>query len=787
MAPRVRTRTFACLLLLLSVSACNFRQVKSGCGPGEMCLPIETTPGCEPAQLEITDPVDDSCCPTSFAIPPSPEIADETNLVYFDLSLEQAVKLALQNSKVMRDLGGTVLRQPAILPTVLDPAIAYTDPRSGVEAALSAFDAKLSSRAFFEKNDRAFNNTFFGNGGLLTQDLGNYETEIRKQSATGAAMAFRNVTDYDYNNSVGNRFGVPSSSWTTYLEGEVRQPLMQGAGVFFNRTAGPGSQPGNINGVLISRIRSDVSLAEFEKGTRDLISNVENAYWDLYYTYRDLDSKVSARDSALDTWQHVQAYKAQGDKKGEEQFLRQAEEQYWRFQAGVLDALNGRPVDGTRTNNGSSGGSFRNLGGVRIAERRLRLILGMPINSVQLIRPSDEPTPAPVHFDWHEIANESLAKRPELRTQKWKVKQRELELLANKSFLLPQMDAVARYRWRGFGQSLVRGEQNQYDGALRNLADGDFQEWQLGVEFEMPLGFRRAHAAVRNTELLLARERAILDEQKQQVMFGLSNAVSELKRSFQLVEAQYNRQLASREQVRAIQLKHEEGDTPINVLLEAQRRRLDADLNYYQALVEFALAIKNLHFEKGSLLAHNGVFLTEGMSDSIAYNQAQLLTYRQKPPHGGDLKHDKVISTGGTTDFTNGPQHYASAPASTWADDNSPMPTLAQPAANQSVAPLPYASSDASNSSTLQGIEQSLLNTQPAEMGDAPSIDTGPLPNEVVPNPAPISPTLTDPIPGTNLPVPAIPVETPPVSTRPTSIVPPTPRGLPAVPWAPAR
>ncbi len=36
-----------------------------------------------------------------------------------------------------------------------------------------------------------------------------------------------------------------------------------------------------------------------------------------------------------------------------------AREQYYRFQAQVIEALTGREVDGTRTNNGSSGGTFR--------------------------------------------------------------------------------------------------------------------------------------------------------------------------------------------------------------------------------------------------------------------------------------------------------------------------------------------------------------------------------------------------------------------------------------------
>jgi hypothetical protein len=43
---------------------------------------------------------------------------------YWDMSIEEAIQLALANSKVMRDLGGAVVRSPATTRTTLDPSIA---------------------------------------------------------------------------------------------------------------------------------------------------------------------------------------------------------------------------------------------------------------------------------------------------------------------------------------------------------------------------------------------------------------------------------------------------------------------------------------------------------------------------------------------------------------------------------------------------------------------------------------------------------------------------------------
>ena len=44
------------------------------------------------------------------------------------------------------------------------------------------------------------------------------------------------------------------------------------------------------------------------------------------------------------------------------------------------------------TNTRSSGGTFRGVAGVQVAERRLRLVLGLDISDGRQIRPADEPT-----------------------------------------------------------------------------------------------------------------------------------------------------------------------------------------------------------------------------------------------------------------------------------------------------------------------------------------------------------------------------------------------------------
>lgn len=571
-------------------------------------------------------------CADWGAVPPA-TLSQTEGVEYWDLSLQETVRLALDNSRVIRDLGGTVLRTPAALETYWDPALVETDPRAGVDAALSAFDAEFRASAFGEKNDRALNNEFFGGGTrLLQQDATVLQAQLSKQAATGSQFIFRHNVDYDANNAPSNRF---PSAWNANFESEFRHPLLQGSGVEFNRIAGPSQTPGLYNGVLLARLRTDVALADFETAVRDLVSNVENAYWDLYFAYRDLDAKIAARNASLDTWRRIHALYKAGRRGGEAEKEAQAREQFYRFQQEVQNALSGRLIDGTRTNNGSSGGTFRGVGGVHVAERRLRQLLDLPPSDGRLIRPADEPIAAAVAFDWSQITSESLERRVELRRQRWEARRRELEWIASRNFLLPRLDAVGRYRWRGFGKNLLDSDPDprpEFDNAYRDLFGGDFQEWQLGLELSVPIGYRREFSAVRNAELELARTRAVLREQEHAVLHEVANSVGELDRAYQVSQTSANRLDAARQQLAAVQAAYESDKAPLDLLLEAQRRLAEAESSYYNALAEYAIAIKNVHFAKGTLLAYDGVALSEDGWRAADYADAAERELRRGKP-----------------------------------------------------------------------------------------------------------------------------------------------------------
>jgi outer membrane protein TolC len=234
--------------------------------------------------------------------------------------------------------------------------------------------------------------------------------------------------------------------------------------------------------------------------------------------------------------------------------------------------------------------------------------MGTPINDGRLIRPTTEPSPAEVAMNWDEMATASLSQRVELVQQRLRIKRSNLELTASQNFLKPELDMVGRYRLRGFSDKL-------YDGQFffNQPVDSNKSEWQVGMELNMPFGFRQAHVGVRNAQLVVARERAVLVDMERQVIHDVSNALAEKTRTFQQVQTAYNRRVSAQQQFNILSNPQVQAARGIdfNLLLDAERRLAEADSDYHRAVVSYAVALKNVYVETGSLLEYCNVHYSD--------------------------------------------------------------------------------------------------------------------------------------------------------------------------------
>ena len=534
------------------------------------------------------------------------------------LTLDEAIKMALQDTRTMRSLGAQVLTNPASITSAQDPSIQSTDPLFGIDAALAQFDANVTASILHQNNDDVFNNSILGGGATeIVQDLTAADFAINKTTATGAQFDVRSNITYDNNDNPSSIF---PSSYRTIWEAQARQPLLQGRGIDFNRIAGPNATPGfrNTSGVLISRLNNDISLTQFEQGVTNFVDEVIQAYWNLYFAYRNFDTVKTARDGSLETWNVVKARFDNDLEGGEADKEAQAREQYYQFQQQVVTALNGGAQTGVR--------------GILQAEADLRRLIGLPQSDGSIIRPTQEPFMGSVAYDWNVLLHTALLERVELRQQLWQIKRRELELLASKNFLLPELDAVATFRNNGFGDSLSGGG-GRFSSALGDAVSGDHNEWELGLLLNMPIGFRQAHAAVRNAELQLVRDRQVLSEQEKQVAHQLGTALRAVEQSYAAAELAYNRMLAAQDAWLARKAAFKADAVTLDLLLESVRRMADAQAEFDQAQVNAQLSNESIHRESGQLLKHHAVNLMQAPSSNdagidVEQRRAELLKIR---------------------------------------------------------------------------------------------------------------------------------------------------------------
>ena len=374
--------------------------------------------------------------------------------------------------------------------------------------------------------------------------------------------------------------------------GELRQPLLRGAGSEFNRIAGPFGSPGNYHGVVIAQIEADKAQLDLEQAVQDLVHEVALTYWELYFAYRNLETKRVALENARQVWQREQTRVA--EQVSPPDFEATARQQYYTAEAAVQNAISGTGPAPP---------------GVYDVEMKLRGLLGLPATDGRLIRPTDSPLTAEFRFDWIESLQLAHAGRIELRKKRANVQKVEFEVKAARNLQQPQLDLVGQYR-RPVDDS------SGADPSLSQL----FQGWQIGIEFRKPLGSRREHAAVRNAELRLSRERALLNEQERRLSEQLRTAFTELDRAHGVTQSLAVSNEAAGIRLQAEAQRHAAGDAPIERVLEAQTRATQAETAYQRSLVEYNLAFINMHYVRSTLLGMFGVsFAEQSPADEVRY------------------------------------------------------------------------------------------------------------------------------------------------------------------------
>jgi len=364
-------------------------------------------------------------------------------------------------------------------------------------------------------------------------------------------------------------FQTINPAYTSNFVLDMRHPLLRGFGIDYNRSV-----------IFIAKNNRQISDLAFKRQIRDVLRSVEELYWRLVQTRRDV--VITAREVA--EFEGIYEYLVARSEfdvnpvqiSASKADLHSAQVDFVARQAIVFDA-----------------------------QDRLVALMNDPeihlADQVELI-PDDFPAVERLVVDPLMEVQTALDNRAEVKEQELRVANAKLLLGRAKNAELPRLDLTFRTSIDG----LAENADKSFDEATRVK----FVEYMIGVELELPIGNRGPRAAHHRARLEHAQAAAALKQALEEVILDVNLAVRRLGTSYDQIGPSFESTEARGREVDSIVARAERKD--FNTLLsELGARRSLANIRrvMLNAMVEYNIAITDLERAKGTLLNYNNVVI----------------------------------------------------------------------------------------------------------------------------------------------------------------------------------
>jgi outer membrane protein TolC len=495
---------------------------------------------------------------------PTTVASDDVDLTERLLPLDEAIRIALQNAEVIRVLTGVSATSSGR--TIYDAAVATTP----IDEAVGRFDPVFSANSDWRKSRTP--GTRIAPGDPLAaiidrtriggNDLSAKLARTNRIGGTGA-VEFNNNWNYGDVPGAVNPVGRPG------LDLSYTQPLLSGAG-----------RPANEAPIVIARLELDRSYFQFNGSMQDLVRDVVSAYWALVEARTQLWARTKQVEQAKAAFDRVEAqFRAKLVDLGD---VAQPRVSYANFKANLIVAR----------------------GNVIQREAALRNLLGLPPEDGTRMVPSTPPTRDRVKFSWPELVETAQRRRPDLIELNLILQADQQRRIQASNVAQPSLNAVAIHRWNGITGRMLND--SKISSGL-----GDHPSWTLGINFEVPLGLRSARANVRSHELLIARDRANIQQGLHATEHTLATTVRNLDQFYEQFKAFRETREAARLNLQ-VQFAEERAGRVIflNVLL-AITDWGNAVSSEASSLTQYNTSLATLERETGTILDTHGIVFME--------------------------------------------------------------------------------------------------------------------------------------------------------------------------------
>ncbi len=474
--------------------------------------------------------------------------------------------------------------------------------KAAVDGAFGAYDPTLRYQPSLETRNTPTASVLQGAGGKLSEHFFNqnfYFNEKLPRQGTSFHVDFENART-----SSSNVFSSLNPYTQSRLVAGFTQPILRNRKVDADRTL-----------LLVRRKQVEISEADFEVRVIDIVSRVEQAYWDL----------VAFRQNLQVTGDAVGLSRAQ---------FEQNERMISSGTLAPVELAASRAELEKRLDD-----YYGAAGAVTEAENTLKTLLS-PNRAAALW--SEQIIPVDLKLEFREglelepLVTDALKRRPELRQTQLQRESNKIEEAQNANLAKPRFDVVGSYTNTGLAGTLRPGDNpltassaasadriNQlsalaglpalpnvgfgsippslvggYGQTLSNLFGANYQSAQVGINFDLTFRNRTVRASLAQNAIMEKRLKLLQSQAEQAIEAQVRNALQALQTARQRITAAQASEAASREKLESETRLFQNGEstnffvlTRQNEFLDARRRAVVAQLDYNKAVARFEQAV----------------------------------------------------------------------------------------------------------------------------------------------------------------------------------------------------
>ena len=448
-----------------------------------------------------------------------------------------------------------------------------------ITESLSEFDATLGLELSTGRKTQQLASAF-SSPNRMENDNDNWELSLAQKLVTGAGYQF----DFTNNrNKTNSKTAGLNPSYSSEFQLSLTQPLLKNFGVDLNK-----------RNIHIANNDVDISDYEFKTKVIDVVSDVENTYWDFIFSLRDLEVKQKSLERAKDFQKQVKAQVLVGIMAPIESEVASREEFLLTAQDMIEDN-----------------------------QDKLKNILNIDFSSpegLSPIYPSSQADVLAEDVDFNETIKMALANRPDYLGKKKELENKDILVKYQENQIYPSVDLVGSLGINGLSGEAITITSGTFQGtsayggsygtALTDALSTKYYDWELGVKFSYPLGNRSAKSKLSASRLEKAKLILDIKDLEKKIILEVRESVRQLKTDTKRIKAATVARKLSEEKLKAEEKKFEVGlSTSFNVL-EFQEDLEEAQSNEIKTIIDYKQSRVRLRKTIASTLKHHDVTLT---------------------------------------------------------------------------------------------------------------------------------------------------------------------------------